>query len=49
MQGRIAITRNGVTRKRSTKRIKETGNLFRKNLELIGWCLLVLDLKPFRL
>ena len=26
--------RHGVTRKRSTKRVKHTGNLFRKNLQL---------------
>ena len=34
MQGRIAITRNGVTRKKSSKRINHTGDLFRKNLQL---------------
>ena len=33
MQGWIA-TRGGVTRKRSTERLKHTGNLFRKNLQL---------------
>ena len=27
-------TRSGVTRKRSTKRLTHTGNLFRKNLQL---------------
>ena len=41
MQGWTATTRHGVTRKRSTKRLKHTGNLSRKNLQLI-------DLKPFR-
>ena len=34
MQGRPAIIRHGVTRKRSTKRLKSTRNVFRKNLEL---------------
>ena len=34
MQGRIAITRNGVTRKKNSKRINHTGDLFRKNLQL---------------
>ena len=38
MQGRTATTRHGVTRKKSTKRLKHTGNLFRKNLQLIGVC-----------
>ena len=38
MQGLTATTRHGVTRKRSTKRLKHTGNLFRKNLQLIGVC-----------
>ena len=33
-------------RTRSTKRLKHTVNLFRKNLQLIG--LLILDLGPFR-
>ena len=32
MQGWTATTRHGVTRKRSTKGLKHTGNLFRKNL-----------------
>ena len=35
MEGWTATTRHGVTRKRSTKRLKHTGNLFRKNLQLI--------------
>ena len=38
MQGWTAITRHGVTRKRSTKALKHTGNLFRKNLQLKGVC-----------
>ena len=38
MQGWTATTRHGVTRKRSTKRLKHTGNHFREN-----------ELKPFRL
>ena len=36
MQGRTATT--GVTRKRNTKRLKHTGNLYRKNLQGIGAC-----------
>ena len=36
MQGWTAATRHRVTRKRNTKRLKHTGNLFRKNLNLIG-------------
>ena len=38
MQGWTATTRHGVTRKRSTKRLKHTGNLFTKNLQLISVC-----------
>ena len=38
MQGWAATTRHGVTRKRSTKRLKHTGNLFTKNLQLISVC-----------
>ena len=38
MQGGTATARHGVTRKRSTKRLKHTQNLFRKNLQLIGVC-----------
>ena len=34
MQCWTATTRNGVTRKRSTKRLNHTGNLFRKNVQL---------------
>ena len=42
MQGRAATTRHGkekkknFTRKRSTKRLKDTGNLFRKKIKLKG-------------
>ena len=32
MQDLTATMRHGITRKRSTKRLKYTGNLFRKNL-----------------
>ena len=38
MQSWTTTTRHGVTRKRSTKRVKHTGNLFRKNLQLKGVC-----------
>ena len=38
MEGWTATTGHGVTRKRSTKRLKHTGNLFTKNLQLIGVC-----------
>ena len=38
MQGRTDTTRHGITRKRNTKRLKHTGNLFRRNLQLIGVC-----------
>ena len=38
MQGWTATTRHGVTRKRSTKRLERTGNLFRKNLQLKDVC-----------
>ena len=34
LQGWTAFTRHGVTGKRSTKRLKHTGNLSRKNLQL---------------
>ena len=40
MQGWTATARHGVTRKRSTKRSKHIGNLFRKCLQLMGVCLL---------
>ena len=38
MQGSTTTLRHGVTRKRSAKRLKLTGNLFRKNLQLKGVC-----------
>ena len=38
MQGWTATTRHGVTKKRTTKRLKHTGNLFRKNLQLNNVC-----------
>ena len=38
MQGWIASMRQGVARKRSTKRFNHTGNLFWKNLELKFVC-----------
>ena len=38
MQGRTATASHRVTRKRSTKRLKHTGNLFRKNLQLKDVC-----------
>ena len=38
IQGWTATTRHRVTRKRSTKRLKHPGDLFRKNLQLIGVC-----------
>ena len=44
MKGVTATARHGGTRIRSTKRLKHTGNLFRKNLQLKR-CLLILDLK----
>ena len=47
LQDWTATTRDGVTRKRSKKILKHTGNLLRKNLQLKR-CLLILDLKPFR-
>ena len=50
MQDWTATAKHGVTTKRSTKRLKHTGNLFRKNLVVKEHsCLLILDLKPFRL
>ena len=42
MQGWTTTARHGVTRKRATKRLKHTENLFRKNR-----CLLIRDLKPY--
>ena len=38
MQVWTATRRHGVTRKRSTKRLKHTGNMFKKNLLLEGVC-----------
>ena len=38
MQGWTATTWGGVTRKRNTKRLRQTGNLFRKNLQLKDVC-----------
>ena len=38
MQDWTASTRNGVTRKRSTKRLKDTGYLLRKKPQSIGAC-----------
>ena len=46
IQGWIATTRHGVTTKRSAKRLKHTGILFRKTT--VKRCLLILDLKPLR-
>ena len=46
MQGWTAITRHRVTRKKSTKRLEQTKNLFKKNLQLKG--VLILDFKSFR-
>ena len=38
MKGLIATTRHGNTRKRSTKRLKVTRNMFRMNLNLKDVC-----------
>ena len=38
MQGGTATMRHGVRRKGSTKRLKQAGNLFSKNLNLKGVC-----------
>ena len=38
MQGSTATKRHGVTRKRSTKRLQHTENLFRKNLQVKDVC-----------
>ena len=47
MQGLTASTRHGVTGKRNSKRLRHTGNLFRKNLQSKDvWQ--IIDLKPFR-
>ena len=34
MQGWTSTTRHGVTRNKAQKRLQDTGNLFRKNLQL---------------
>ena len=46
MQGWTAIPRHGVTRKRSTKRLRYTGNVFRE--PTVNRCLLILDLKAIK-
>ena len=38
VQGWTPTARHGVTRKRNTKRLRHTGNLFRKNLQLKDFC-----------
>ena len=38
VQGLTVTMRHGVARKRSTKRLQHTGNLFRKNLQLKDVC-----------
>ena len=38
MQGLTATTRHGVTRKKARKRLQDTENLFRKNLQLNDVC-----------
>ena len=38
MQGLTDTTRHGVTRKEAQKRLQDTENLFRKNLELKNAC-----------
>ena len=38
MQGGTATTKHGVTRKRTTNRLKHIENLFRKRLQLKGAC-----------
>ena len=38
MHSQTATTRHGVTRKRSTKGLQHTGNVFRKNLQLTDIC-----------
>ena len=44
--GGTATARDGVKRKRSTRTLKHTGNLFRRSR--VKRCLLILDLKLFR-
>ena len=43
MQGWTATIKHGDTRKRSTRRLKHQGNLFRKSLQLKGLDLSHLD------
>ena len=38
MQGSTTTTRHGVTRKKAQKRLQDTKNLFRKNLQLKDVC-----------
>ena len=38
MQGVTATTRHGVTRKEPQKRLQDTENLFRKNIQLKDFC-----------
>ena len=38
MQGWTATTRHGVTRKKTQKRLQDTENLFKKNLQLKDVC-----------
>ena len=38
MQGSTATTRHGVTKKRSSRRLKHTGNMLRKDLQLKCVC-----------
>ena len=46
MQGWTATTKHGVTRKEAQKRLRDTENLFTKNLQLKD--VLILNLKPLR-
>ena len=38
MQGWRPTTRDGVTRRKSTQKLKQTENLFAKNLQIKGVC-----------
>ena len=45
----VCVPVTDLQEKKSTKRLKNTGNVFRKNLQLKSEkCLLILNLKPFR-
>ena len=44
MQGWAATKRHGVARKRSTKRLNHTGNLFTKNLQLTFCSVILLSI-----